>query len=222
MDRPRVVGVDGWKGGWVAVALAGGEFEAVRTAPDLAAMTARFPDAVAFGVDMPIGFASNVPRRADLAARTFVGPRRSSVFATLPEAAYRAATHAEANAICLEMWGKGISQQAFALRDKVLEVAALRADDSRIFEVHPEVTFAAMAGAPLAWSKASWNGQFQRRSMLKEAGIRLPDDLGPSGLVPAADVLDAAGCAWTARRRVAGEAQTLPADPLPGEPIITY
>jgi predicted RNase H-like nuclease len=42
--------------------------------------------------------------------------------------------------------------------------------------------------------------------------VRLPMDLGPAGVVPVDDVLDAAVLALTAHRVATGVAQPLPAD----------
>ncbi len=221
MSQHTVVGIDGWKSRWVAVALEDGVFGEALVGEVLPDVLVRIPAVEAVGIDIPIGFPTTEPRRADQAAREFVGPRRSSVFPTLPETAYRAETYKEANELCRERWGKGVSQQAFALRSKVLEVAEL-VDDARVFEVHPEVTFAAMAGEPLQWPKRSWNGQQLRRQLLAENGIVLPADLREAGTVPVDDVLDAAACAWTAHRVRRGIASTLPPDPSTGEPTITY
>ncbi len=222
MKARTVLGIDGWKAAWVGVVLTDGLFVDAVVSDDLPALLARVPDAVAVGIDVPIGFPTDAPRRADMEAREFVGPRWSSVFATLPEEAYRGGSHREATELCHGLWGKGISQQAYALRHKVLEMAELAAEDGRIFEVHPEVTFKEMAGEHLASPKRSWNGQQLRRRLLADTGIVLPDELGEAGVVPVDDILDAAACAWTAHRMARGEASTLPCDARPGEPVITY
>ena len=85
--------------------------------------------------------------------------------------------------------------------------------DARLFEVHPEVSFARLAGRTLDSSKKSWNGAAQRRALLAGVGIELPNDLGPAGTAPVDDVLDAAVAAWSASRIAAGEAVSLPATP---------
>jgi hypothetical protein len=38
--------------------------------------------------------------------------------------------------------------------------------------------------------------------------------------LPILDTVDAAAAAWSGLRIAGGEARTLPADPLPGEPVI--
>jgi predicted RNase H-like nuclease len=82
-----------------------------------------------------------------------------------------------------------------------------------MFEVHPEVSFREMAGAPLEHAKRSWNGQMERRRLLAGGGIELPDDLGSLGPVPPDDVLDAAAAAWSANRIADGVARAFPNPP---------
>ena len=108
-------------------------------------------------------------------------------------------------------------RQAFGLRVKVLEVDGFRRAGGRaVLEVHPELSFAAMAGAPLASSKKTWAGAAARYRLLTEHGIALPTDLGPDpGRAGVDDVLDAAAAAWTARRVQSGDAFSLPDPPEP-------
>ena len=71
--------------------------------------------------------------------------------------------------------GAGFSKQAWGLRAKLLEVDAwVKSGPAvRVAEVHPEVSFAAMHGAPLVVGKRSWGGMNQRRALLAEHGIEL-------------------------------------------------
>jgi len=197
-----IAGADRYRRGWVAVTL---EPLAVRAAPLLASLVA---GAVCVGVDMPIGLPATGEREADRLARKFVGPRWSSVFMTPPRRVLEAETYAAANELARTLpGGKGISRQAWALKETIFEVERL--NDPRLIEVHPEVSFRAMAGAHLAHAKSTWNGQMERRRLLAEHGIALPDRLEHAGDVPVADVLDAAAVAWTARRYARGEASSL-------------
>jgi predicted RNase H-like nuclease len=198
----RVAGVDGYRGGWVAVVLDASGSRVV-TARDFEAIAALDVDVIA--VDVPIGIPAT-ERAADMEARKVVGPRASSVFTTPPRAALEAATFAEAVAEARAVTGKGISQQAYALRHRILEVDAFAERDDRIVEVHPEVSFAELAVAPLPYSKRTPAGLAERRGLLARAGIEVPEAPG----VPEADVLDAAVAAWTARRYDRGEARPLP------------
>jgi predicted RNase H-like nuclease len=204
----RVVGVDGWRGGWAAVCLEGGRFARALLLPTLTDVLEAEPEAAAVAVDIPIGLAEDGFRAADLDARRFVGPRRSSVFLTPPRAVLEAATYVEAIAACRHLTGQGLSKQCHALRGKILEADALAG--GRIYEVHPEVTFRAIAGEPLALGKKSGGGALLRLRLLERVGISLPPDLGPAAVAPLDDLLDAAAAAWSAHRIATGKAKTLP------------
>lgn len=173
------------------------------------------------GVDMPIGLADAGARAADRLAQAALGRRASSIFVTPSRPALEAAGRAEGSAINVALGGPGVTAQAWALRAKVLEVDSylrervLLGDDLRIAEVHPELSFAAMAGAPVAEPKRSWTGAVVRRHLLREAGMELEGaDLGAVGrLADADDVADAAAVAWTALRIATGRARSLPDPP---------
>ena len=111
--------------------------------------------------------------------------------------------------------GEGISRQAFALHAKILQVDRwVRKAPHRVVEVHPEASFAKLAGAALQSRKSSWAGIALRRHLLAGAGLSLPDDLGLAGEKAAVDdVLDAAAAAWTAVRVVRDQALSTPSPP---------
>jgi predicted RNase H-like nuclease len=86
--------------------------------------------------------------------------------------------------------------------------------DARIFEVHPELSFLAMAdGVPLVHAKKPWGGQALRRELLERVGILIPRNLGAAGDAPTDDVLDAAAAAWSASRIALGRAVPYPREP---------
>lgn len=93
------------------------------------------------------------------------------------------------------------------------EAALVAESDSRVHEVHPEVSFRHLAGATLPWSKKSWNGLLLRRRLLREAGVELPDVVQELAGVAADDVVDAAVVAWSALRIASGRASSLPNPP---------
>jgi hypothetical protein len=98
-DDPRmtvVAGIDACRGGWVAIVTEDEELADSLHAATFAQLLRALAGAAAVGIDIPIGLPSDGVRAADLAARAFVGPRRSSVFPTPPRAALMAATYAEA------------------------------------------------------------------------------------------------------------------------------
>ena len=207
------VGVDACPGGWVGVVLAAdGSTQAV-WGETLDALAAHVPDAAGFGIDIPIGLPSDAPRPADAAARGYLGPRRSSVFSTPVREALLAGTHAEASAVSRQRIGQGLSQQAYALRAKILDadgwVAGARVP---VWEVHPEVSFAELLGHPARASKKTWAGQRERLGALAAAGVALGELPGAGPAAPD-DVLDAAAAAWSTRRLLRGEGMSLPPDP---------
>jgi predicted RNase H-like nuclease len=100
------------------------------------------------------------------------------------------------------------------LRPKLLEVDQwVRRASPPVVEIHPEVSFAELAGTPLTASKKAWVGMVRRLELLAAAGIVIPDDLGAAGVAGVDDVIDAAAAGWTARRIALGEAQSLPDPP---------
>jgi len=212
-----VLGLDGCKAGWIGIVLSPAEPAAVfgNTIDDVvAAASARIPIQV-IAIDIPIGIPESGPRQADTQARRMLQSRASSVFSSPIRAALEAGSFAEANALSRELTGKGLTQQSYALREKILEIDGyLARSQAEIIEVHPEVAFAQMNGSPVPWSKKTWAGHERRRSLLAQRGIALPGDLGPAGAYASVDdVLDAAAAAWIARHHARGHTRSLPAPP---------
>jgi predicted RNase H-like nuclease len=200
-----VAGVDGYRKGWVAVSVDPSGDVAVSTHATFAEVLSLQARVIA--IDIPIDPAGLGSRPADAGARAFIGGRASSVFQTPPRAALEARTFGEANEIARTVTGKGMSQQAFALGRKILEVHALAEVDERVIEMHPEVSFCELSGMPLTASKHSAEGLERRRELLAGVGIVLP---GAVPGVPEADLLDAAAGAWTAGRYAGGTAKPFP------------
>jgi predicted RNase H-like nuclease len=210
----RVAGIDGCKGGWVGVVLARDDVVVVAGRTIASVVRDAGPVGVV-GVDIPIGLPRGAVRAADRAAQTFLGARRSTVFSTPIRDALEAPTLAEAIAVSRDRTGAGISAQAYALRARILEVAAwLDGAGLDVREVHPEVSFSVMVGRPMSSPKKSWNGTQERVAALEAAGIRLPADLGRAGATAGVDdILDAAAAAWSARRIARGDARCFPDPP---------
>jgi predicted RNase H-like nuclease len=220
----RVAGLDGFREKWLAVVLENGRFADARVFATAAEAFERFADCAAIGIDVPIGLPDHPPRQADLEARRAVGRRWQSVFPTCSRAVTEQPTHEEAILLARRRHEAAPSAQAFGLFAKIRAVEQLLESYQQVFEVHPEVSFAALNGGPLAAGKRTWNGANRRRELLAHGGIELPDDLGDSGLAPADDVLDAAAVAWTARRIAAGKAGSLPDPPelIGGRPVAIW
>jgi predicted RNase H-like nuclease len=201
-----VVGVDGYRDGWVAAALTDGQIS-WSIHEDLHAVLTAHPQA-RIGVDVPIGLPIDGERRVcDLAAREFLGRARSSIFFTPPRRILDLWRHDAKHPV-----GEGVARQTWNILPKIAEVDSMLARHPgrrrRVAEVHPECSFRAMAGAtksaphpPGAFlaSKKTGLGAGQRLWLLHSAGLTLPDLIDAPG--PALDdLLDAAAAAWTAQR----------------------
>jgi predicted RNase H-like nuclease len=209
-----VLGVDACKQGWAGIRLTDGVYAGSLVDVRLDALIERAVGVRAIAVDMPLGLVEKGWRAADLAARALLGVRRGSVFLIAPRPAWQEPDYAAAADRCQELTGQRLSRQAWALAPKLLEARACWLADERIHEVHPEVSFRALAGGvPLAHAKKTWRGQNLRRSLLAEAGLVLPDELGEADHVPVDDVLDAAAAAWSAHRIALGIAGRVPQVP---------
>ncbi len=217
----RVLGVDGARGGWVVVALEAGRFvecAVVTSIGDLVGDPARV-----IGIDMPMGETTPGARASDTAARAFLGPRRSTIFPSPPLAA-AGLDYDQARRVAIRLTGKSLSRQAWNLLPKIVDAAPHWASDpARFREVHPECSFATMAGAPLPSRKQTAEGRAARRGLLTSCGI----DVAPVRLPGTRpdDLLDAAAVAWSAHRVATGVAFSLPDPPEPdshGRPVAVW
>jgi predicted RNase H-like nuclease len=210
----HVLGVDGCKAGWVGVVLpltSDAPVCAVLGAT-LSELAAQVGPVAAMGIDMPMRLTDTPwPRASELAAKACLGPSGSRLFITPPRAAYAEADYAAACQVAIRLTGKAFSRQAWALRRKIDELEAWwRSAGCGVWEVHPELSFAAMTGAVIRPPKSTWSGLEVRRAALAEAGIVVPADIGDAGRAGPDDVLDAAAAAWTTRRIAARTARSFP------------
>ncbi|WP_351227034.1 DUF429 domain-containing protein [Streptomyces sp. NPDC002133] len=217
-----VLGVDACAAGWVGVELRDGRFAGARLSSDLRSLLREAPvtggggDFGVVAVDMPLGLLDTGWRQADTEAAALLGRLRSSVFRVPPHAVWQEEEYEAANRRCRELTGTGLSRQSWGLAVKLREANGCLADagSDRLFEVHPEVSFRALAGGQsLPHRKKSWAGQMARRSLLEAAGVVIPDGLGDVGRVAPDDVLDAAAAAWSAHRIALRRARSLPDPP---------
>ena len=174
---------------------------------------------VLVAVDIPIGLPKAGPRACDISARRVLRQRRSSVFPAPCRAAlnewqdYQRACDVNERAS-----GKRVSKQVFAILPKIREVDRMITVElqERIREVHPELSFASLAGHPLTHRKVTPEGKAERMALLSAQGLSFDPAwerqwLGASR-VAEDDLIDAAVCLVTARRIVQGDAQVLPPD----------
>lgn len=214
----KVVGVDGCKGGWVAMVW---DMEQGTIEPEihrtLAKLIAGHANAGAIGIDIPIGLSSTGTRQCDIEARRKLGKdRKSSVFPPPIYEVLDAPTFDEAQRRSEALIGRGTSQQAFAIFPKIAEANRTVTPEmqDRMFEVHPEVSFWALAGRPMVHAKKDEPGYDERRALLEVAtGVTLRTRKEAfSWARPAKpdDLLDAVVAAWTANRVVEGAEGRLP------------
>jgi predicted RNase H-like nuclease len=212
-----VLGVDASAGGWVGVLLRPEgplQVMSATTIDGLVELARHAAEVQVVAIDIPIGLPDSGRRQADVLARKALPGKASSVFTTLTRATYLAATYAEARETSVATAGSGAPAQAYRLREKLLQV-----DDwvrgrppVRVVEVHPELSFAEIAGTPLLTRKRDAAGAEARRAALEAAGVVAPPFYPGSGFAED-DLLDACAAAWTAVRCAAGTARSLPDPP---------
>jgi predicted RNase H-like nuclease len=221
-DGSAVVGVDGAKGRWLAVWRLANRFRhAVYATPEQ--VIAHHRAARVIAVDIPIGLTDAGRRHTDQLARRFVGGKRaSSIFSAPVRGILDALTQPEASRRHREIDGRGYGAQAFAILahirawDTVLR--ADRAARERVYEVHPEVSFAVMNNdAGIALSKKTHDGSRFREALLRQKlGAAAVSDLIESVSTRDAgrdDVLDALAAFWSAQRIDEGKARRFPEPP---------
>ena len=200
-----VVGVDGCPAGWVCFEVdLQSRRTAVRVLPNFIELISASPGPQLIAIDIPIGIPTKGPRACDIAARRLLGkPRSSSVFPAPVRATFAAKTYQEACALSLQVQGKRLSRQAFEIISKIREVDEVMTPEvqSRVFEVHPEVSFWALNGRQsLKHRKLAREGKAERLNLLLPHYPAIKSHLAEIERAKVAehDLLDAAVAAWTA------------------------
>jgi predicted RNase H-like nuclease len=211
----QIAAIDGCRSQWLAIAHTPGSSSFVAQVLATSELAAQ-PWALA-AIDIPIGLPDRGSREADSAARRFVGPRASSVFPCPIRPALDATSWQEACEITYRHNGHRISRQTFGILPKIRTVDEhVRSTDlwQRLFEVHPEVSFASWQGSPMLHAKKNARGHEQRRALIArhfglEAFASVVAQIGARS-VAADDIADAFAALWSAERLLAGTAQRLP------------
>ncbi|HSE57716.1 MAG TPA: DUF429 domain-containing protein [Nitrospiraceae bacterium] len=221
-----VAGVDGCRGGWVTVLI---ELEASRISRAAIYLAHRVveildmePALHAMAIDIPIGLLDRPEPRGRLcdreARRLLGGARASSIFN--PPLRQQLSAKVYGGSLT-----KGMSRQTFGILPKIREVDKVLSFKAPglIYEAHPELAFALVAGRPMRFNKKRAPGHRERVSALRKLPAPWGDVLGRvlacgeicyrRSKVGRDDLIDAAILSWTASRIAAGQARSLPPAP---------
>jgi threonine dehydratase len=222
-----VIGLDGCKLGWIGARWSGPghQPDAIFLFALAEAEATSFPEIAVFAIDIPLGLSETADaggRDCDRQARKFIGIRGSSVFPTPAKSSLSAKTYEDA---CIfnknsSPDARSISKQTHALFPKLREANAA-VDDSiwlqeRLIEIHPEVSFCALATTPLNHSKKKPAGADERRNLLDQAGfvnLLAFEKEAKKFHASTDDALDACVAAWSAWRHAHGKAKCFPNAP---------
>jgi len=201
----RTAGVDGCKGGWIAVVLderGVGEYRVLASAKEIARL-----DADRILIDIPIGLPESGRRASDIAARKLLGAAWPRIFVDARRPLLAFADYEVANEWA-KRDGNGISRQLWNILPKIGEVDRFMAPSMqrRILEAHPELAFGRLQdGAVVQEGKKTPRGFAIRAKLLRQAGFdEIPswtERLRGSG-AGADDLLDACALAVAARAPV--------------------
>jgi predicted RNase H-like nuclease len=195
------LGLDGFRGGWVAAWIDDQGHQGFDYSSSLGRLLS-MPHQRAM-IDMPIGLKMSGHRRCDISARGLVG---ASVFPGARRNLWEFSDQASANQYYWrhEGPGMGVSCQLWNIRDKIREVDDFITPDRQasIGEAHPELIFRKL-GHPLRLEgKKSKRGRDQRIKLLADQGfVRLSKWLTQrhgTG-IGRDDLIDACACAVAAR-----------------------
>lgn len=198
-----VLGLDGFRGGWVAVRIDGARrtIHFIEHVSEI--VTLGFDRA---GIDIPIGMTDDGVRDCDLMAREKLRPHSSRVFTGARRWLWQDFTDPDEANVEAERRGQSrVSRQLWHLGRKIMEVDAfVQTNPSlEVREVHPELVFLRLNDSKPLDSKKSERGARPRRVLLKRDGFAMIDKwLNETRIgkgAKADDVLDACACAIAAR-----------------------
>jgi predicted RNase H-like nuclease len=113
--------------------------------------------------------------------------------------------------------GRGLSQQAYRLLPKIMEVDRYLREDllrqQRVIEIHPEVSFAIWnRGSPMVYRKSKLAGRAERECLIDRQWPGVRERVWESIRAEDCardDLNDAFAALWTVRRVAAAQAQKL-------------
>lgn len=209
-----LVGIDGYKKGWIAAIELRQSETVVRTYPNFRSIL-NDGSLTLIIIDIPIGLLDHGARTCDVEARRLLGRARgSSVFPSPIRSMLDAGTWEEACRRRVEQERKKCSKQVAGILPKIREVdrGMTPTMQHRVREGHPELCFAMMnQGKPMSFNKRTKQGQEERLHLLLHHFTDITMQLRTvSGA--RTDIIDAYACLWTARRVAYGKALSLTAD----------
>jgi predicted RNase H-like nuclease len=213
------LGVDGCRGGWLAITLALDNRWEVNLFKQFAQLWEKYASAFLILVDIPIGLRQGSSRtgsfereerRCDKEARQLLGKRRSSVFRVPCRPAVHAASYDEAIAKNEKLTGTRIFKATWNIVGKIREVDEFLTTNREarkiVREIHPELCFWSLNGCrPLQYSKTKENGHLERLKLLQSIYPQSETILNQTlsnylrKEVRKDDILDALGAAITAK-----------------------
>ncbi|SHM23460.1 DUF429 domain-containing protein [Bradyrhizobium lablabi] len=198
---PNYLGLDGFRGGWVAAWIDELGNHSFDYSPGLDRLLC-LPHKRAM-IDMPIGLKIAGHRTCDIRARELVG---AAVFMGARRNIWTFLDQASANQFYWqhEGPGMGVSCQLWNIRDKIKEVDDFMTPErqAKIGEAHPELIFQKLAGPINLERKKSAAGRDQRIELLVKQGFTkiakwLTQRYGTG--IGRDDLIDACACAIAAR-----------------------
>ncbi|WP_309380607.1 DUF429 domain-containing protein [Cerasicoccus frondis] len=221
----HTLGIDGCKGGWIAVEIDDNGNGSIGLFDTVYRALIMHPTCDVMLIDMPIGLpdALQPTRECDAIARKLLGKGMSSrVFSPPPRRALDTSFYEDACALSETIIGKKISRQSFNIAPKIKELDGVlrrhRDYVGRLREAHPELAFASMNNRKaLQISKKQKAGQQGRLKVLQRHYPHARDlynyalDATQRKDVARDDILDAMALAIMARS--ARKLRPIPADP---------
>jgi predicted RNase H-like nuclease len=171
----RCVGIDGCRGGWIAVSITETGFE-VDMYHNIREIITKYFDADSFFVDMPMGLPeSDQDQRPDTEARTYLSGRGSCIFNVPCRQAVYEADYKESSEINVIYLGKGLSKQSFAICNQIRELDEFLEEEpeyrERLMESHPEICFAVLASQDIKWVLPLYNSKHTEEGYLDRIDV---------------------------------------------------
>lgn len=217
MSQVFAIGVQGCNAGWIAVHEHGGNFDFV-VEKNFSDLAKRFPRAFV-GINMPIGLVDSGERECDTLARKRLDGNGDLVLDPPLRPTLAADSIEDARTQRKEIDGKDIDNDDWQRLQKVREVDDyIQKDDNlrgRIYEVHPELSFAHLNyGKAIAAPISSDEGREARikalvsawrREWIDEMLARLKEEHSPDEVSPE-DLVNAIACLWSTQRVLSDQA----------------